>query len=315
MMFSKCLPLLMQLLLVVGLHISHVSSFNVNTPHSLNSFPGAARSTYSRAQTTTTSISTSTTLNASPVPIEEMISWYRGSLDVHPIATSMVTGGILAFLGDFIAQKANASSPDDKYDPTRAASLVSFDVVYRASQCALFPEIVKLCDGRHLGSILPMADLSGDMHNLAVLEQTLANQFVVIPFFYYPVFFTLTGFAQGLSAEASLERAQSTIVPLLKRNWLFWIPVQYFQFGYVEEQLQIPFLCVAGLAWTFILSATAGSAQKSEEVLTTAAATPTLETAGKPLVGTNVPTQIVQMVKNESAEEAAVKDRRVKVNA
>eukprot|EP00554_Chaetoceros_debilis_P003736 CAMPEP_0194086186 /NCGR_PEP_ID=MMETSP0149-20130528/20256_1 /TAXON_ID=122233 /ORGANISM="Chaetoceros debilis, Strain MM31A-1" /LENGTH=314 /DNA_ID=CAMNT_0038769223 /DNA_START=234 /DNA_END=1178 /DNA_ORIENTATION=+ len=314
MMFSKCLPLLVQFLLVVGLHISQVSSFNVNTPHSLKSFPGAARSIYPIAQTqTTTSISTSA-LNASPVPIEEIFAWYRGSLDVHPIATSMVTGGILAFFGDFIAQKANASSPDDKYDPTRAASLVSFDVVYRASQCALFPEIVKLCDGRHLGSILPMADLSGDLHNLAVLEQTLTNQFAVIPFFYYPVFFTLTGFAQGLSAEASLERAQTTIVPLLKRNWLFWIPVQYFQFGYVEEQLQIPFLCVAGLAWTFILSATAGSAQTSQKELTTAAATPTIETASKPLVGTNVPTHIVQTAKNKSsAEEAAVEDRRLKL--
>lgn len=314
-MFSKCFPMLIQFLLVVGLHISQVSGFNVNTPHSLNFFPGDARSTYSRAQTKVTSISTSSALNASPVPIEEIYSWYRGSLDVHPIGTSMVTGGILAFLGDLIAQKANASSPDDKYDPTRAASLVSFDVVYRASQCVLFPEIVKLCDGRHLGSILPMTDLSGDLHNLAILEQTLTNQFVVIPFFYYPVFFTLTGFTQGLSAEASLERAQTTIVPLLKRNWLFWIPVQYFQFGYVEEQLQIPFLCVAGLAWTFILSATAGSAQKSEKELTTAAASPTLETAGKPLVGTTVPAQVVQMVKNENAEEAAIENKRAKVNA
>lgn len=306
MMFSKFSPLLVQFLVVVGiLHISKVSSFNVKTPHSLNSFPGAVRLTHQRAQKT--SISTSA-LNASPVPIETLFSWYRGSLDVHPIATSMVTGGILAFFGDFIAQKANASSPDDKYDPTRAASLVSFDVVYRASQCALFPEIVKLCDGTHLGSVLPMADLNTDLHNLAILEQTLANQFVVIPFFYYPVFFTLTGFTQGLSAEESLERAQKTIVPLLKRNWLFWIPVQYFQFGYVEEKLQIPFLCVAGLAWTFILSATAGSAQKSEEELTTAAANP-IEAANKPLIGTNVPTQIVQLVKNESVEEVAIEER------
>lgn len=45
----------------------------------------------------------------------------------------------------------------------------------------------------------------------------------------------------------------------MKRNWTFWLPVQYFQFGYVDEPLQIPFLCVVGLAWTFILSIFAGS--------------------------------------------------------
>jgi hypothetical protein len=51
----------------------------------------------------------------------------------------------------------------------------------------------------------------------------------------------------------------------LKRNWLFWIPVQYFQFGYVDEPLQIPFLCVVGLAWTFILSLAAGSVQTYDQ--------------------------------------------------
>ena len=107
--------------------------------------------------------------------------------------------------------------------------------------------------------MLPLPDQMVDLHYLATLEQTFANQFIVIPIIYYPVFFSLTGWVQGMTLEATIERAENTIVPLLKRNWLFWIPVQYFQFGYVDEPLQIPFLCVAGLAWTFILSAAAGS--------------------------------------------------------
>jgi hypothetical protein len=96
----------------------------------------------------------------------------------------------------------------------------------------------------------------------------------VIPLIYYPVFFSLTGYVQGLTKEQTIERVQTTIVPLLKRNWLFWIPVQYFQFGYVDEPLQIPFLCVVGLAWTFILSLAAGSVSSyDEEEVVTAAAT------------------------------------------
>merc|ERR1712087_658818 len=47
----------------------------------------------------------------------------------------------------------------------------------------------------------------------------------------------------------------------MKRNLLFWIPVQYVQFGYVPTWVQIPFLSAAGLGWTFILSVLAGSAR------------------------------------------------------
>lgn len=187
------------------------------------------------------------------LPLDVMVTMYKDSLLENPLQTKMLTGGVLAFLGDAIAQ-----SREPRYDEKRAAAFVSFDVVYRAVQCSLFPMIVGTCDGHFLSSFLPEAT-SVDIRTLATMEQTFANQFLVIPFIYYPVFFTLTGYLQGLSMDASIERVQQTLLPLLKRNWLFWIPVQYFQFGYVEEPLQIPFLCVAGLAWTFILSALAGS--------------------------------------------------------
>lgn len=53
----------------------------------------------------------------------------------------------------------------------------------------------------------------------------------------------------------------------MKRNLLFWVPIQYAQFAFVPVDLQIPFLCLAGLIWTYILSALAGSANKySNEV-------------------------------------------------
>lgn len=197
----------------------------------------------------------STSLQVEPVGI--MVSMYKDALMDNPFETKLVTGGVLAFCGDAIAQ-----SGDDEYDAPRAMAFVSFDMVYRALQIILFPEIIRTCDGNLMSSILTSVNLSTDIHYLATLEQTFANQFVVIPFIYYPVFYSMTGWLQGLSTRTTIERAQSTIFPLLRRNWLFWIPVQYFQFGYVEENLQIPFLCLAGLIWTFILSSAAGSTQK-----------------------------------------------------
>jgi protein Mpv17 len=189
-------------------------------------------------------------------PLDVMVTMYKDSLYDNPLETKLITGGILAFLGDAIAQ-----SNDKGYDQKRAAALVSFDIVYRAVQCALFPYITSTCDGHYIGSLLTnvVPQQSLDPHVLATIEQTCFNQFLVIPIIYYPVFFTLTGWVQGLTREATMERVENTIVPLLARNWAFWIPVQYFQFGYVDEPLQIPFLCAVGLAWTFILSSAAGS--------------------------------------------------------
>ena len=66
---------------------------------------------------------------------------------------------------------------------------------------------------------------------------------------------------QGLSTNGALERAKANFLPLMQRNLLFWIPVQFLQFGFIDEHLQIPFLSVAGLCWTFILSLAAGSAR------------------------------------------------------
>lgn len=39
--------------------------------------------------------------------------------------------------------------------------------------------------------------------------------------------------------------------------------MQFIQFGFIEESLQIPFLAVCGLVWTFIISLFAGNAKKS----------------------------------------------------
>merc|ERR1739848_218617 len=119
--------------------------------------------------------------------------------------------------------------------------------------------IVAYCHGQMLGS-LPILDTL-DSSQLAAMEQTLASQLGIVPFLYYPAFFTISGAIQGLSASAAWSRALENFVPLMKRNLLFWIPVQFIQFGYIQEDLQIPFLSCAGLAWTFILSAYAGSAK------------------------------------------------------
>jgi len=185
---------------------------------------------------------------------------YMSALGSYPLPTKMLTGATLATAGDAIAQ----GREDDDYNAARGASFAAFDMTYRAAQHFLFPIIVELCHGQYLlGAMAAVgAGQLVDISSLTAMERSLASQLIIVPFMYYPVFFTFTGVMQGLSFDEGVERAKENFIPLMKRNLLFWIPVQYVQFCYVPTDLQIPFLSVAGLAWTFILSVAAGSAKK-----------------------------------------------------
>lgn len=204
---------------------------------------------------------------ASANPAASLLDTYTHALKAHPLTTKMLTGGVLATCGDAIAQ----SQTDEDYDKRRAASFGVFDMAYRALQHVSFPVIVAQCHGQYAAALfgsLGMASLVQDHASwLAAGEQTLASQLGIVPFLYYPVFFALTGVMQGLTSEEALNRAQETFIPLMKRNLLFWIPVQFVQFGFIPTDLQIPFLSICGLCWTFILSAYAGKAKgySSEE--------------------------------------------------
>jgi hypothetical protein len=190
----------------------------------------------------------------------------------------MLTGGTLAASGDAIAQRQSRrqgttehDEVEEPYDKRRALSFFSFDMAYRALQHNLFPILVANCHGQFLSKLLSMLSSEAatvpaggtviPTEYLAAMEQTLASQLGIVPFLYYPVFFTLTGFLQGLTYAESWTRAADNFPKLMKRNLLFWVPVQFVQFLCVPDDLQIPFLSMAGLCWTFILSMAAGSAR------------------------------------------------------
>ena len=210
--------------------------------------------------------STNMLLEALPAPMLDFGSWYMHSLDVNPIQTKVLTAATLAMAGDFTAQVAQPGA----YDAKRGLSFGLFDSIYRGGfQHFLFPVINDAFQGTILLSIFP----AGNVLLLAALERTFANQLVVrsspllcdqhgpsaietlawcaaqvVPLVYYPLFFALTGLVQGLTTEEAMARARSQFVPLIKRNLLFWLPVQLVQFEFVPEELQArahPRLCQA----------------------------------------------------------------------
>ncbi|CAB9504834.1 expressed unknown protein [Seminavis robusta] len=177
------------------------------------------------------SSTSSTTLSSSvvastPPGNNGIFGMYMSTLAAHPLPTKMMTGACLAWTGDWIAQSTTAITNNDdddddyQHDKRRAISFALFDAAYRASQHVLYPLVVQVCQGQFLAGMLPMT-------NAAAVEQTLVSQLIIVPLLYYPVFFGVTSFVQGLT----------------------W------------EDLQIPFLSVCGLFWTMILSVMAGSAK------------------------------------------------------
>ena len=207
----------------------------------------------------TSSLHASADISVAAAAGSSLLSQYTHLLKAFPLPTKMLTGASLATAGDAIAQSRDAETP---YSKKRSLSFAVFDAAYRCLQHAAFPIIIATCHGQYLASVLPTASSSINVSYLAAMEQTLASQLIIVPFIYYPVFFTLTGVIQNLSPDAAWERARDNFGPLMKRNLLFWIPMQFVQFEYVPVDLQIPFLSVCGLAWTCILSLAAGSTTK-----------------------------------------------------
>ena len=150
---------------------------------------------------------------------------YMSTLASYPLPTKMMTGAALATVGDAIAQ----AREDADYDAPRGASFAAFDSTYRAAQHFLFPFIVAYCHGQYLLGPISAVGASQifDIASLTAMERSLASQLIIVPFMYYPVFFTFTGFMQGLNFDEGLQRAKENFIPLMKRNLLFWIPVQY----------------------------------------------------------------------------------------
>lgn len=203
--------------------------------------------------------------------LSNLLASYESSLVVRPLRTKVLTGASLAVLGDSLAQQATGGgTKSGGYDVPRAASFAAFDACYRLFQHVAIPAIVALGTGRTLGGLVTMiASLGGlglggsesSIALFAAMERTFLYQFGLIPFFYYPVFFTFTGFMQGLSPRETLQRARTSFLPCWKRNLMFWIPIQMVMFGLVDEKWQIPFVCVMGIIWSSILSITAGKAK------------------------------------------------------
>ena len=118
----------------------------------------------------------------SPVEVAaSALSNYRSALDSNPLRVKIMTGCVLALIGDAIAQ----SRQSDSYDTKRAAAFVAFDGCWRAVQQLTYPPLIQACHGQYLLGILGTLPFfqaqNQDPLLYAAMEQTLVSQLVMIP--------------------------------------------------------------------------------------------------------------------------------------
>eukprot|EP00537_Pseudo-nitzschia_pungens_P013304 CAMPEP_0172395322 /NCGR_PEP_ID=MMETSP1061-20121228/18943_1 /TAXON_ID=37318 /ORGANISM="Pseudo-nitzschia pungens, Strain cf. pungens" /LENGTH=293 /DNA_ID=CAMNT_0013126853 /DNA_START=152 /DNA_END=1030 /DNA_ORIENTATION=+ len=152
---------------------------------------------------------------------------YQNALVTNPLITKVITGAVLAIAGDAAAQ---ASANTDPYDKRRALSFAVFDSCYRMFQHNMFPAVIRAGKGNVVKGLFPFLAPAA-----AAIEQTAMYQFLVVPLIYYPVFFTFTGFIQGLTFPQSLARFKAQFFRCWRRNLMFWIPTQMVLFGMIAE--------------------------------------------------------------------------------
>lgn len=204
---------------------------------------------------------------------------YSAALVSNPLATRTCTAAVLALGGDALAQARHSPEPcagrvsssrrvaKKRFDTRRAGAFVVSECLYRGFvQLPVFAWIIRTFSGKGLHAII-----GANIQLCATLERTLFSQLVVSPGVYYPMYFMLTGLLQGLSCKRSFARWRAQFPRLYGWNLLFWIPTHYVQFAFVPTRFKVPYTCLAGFVWNFILSAIAGSVARFREARAAAA--------------------------------------------
>jgi hypothetical protein len=183
---------------------------------SSNTLIASLSDTIAKVTTTTTtrtssSVVTDSSSSSSPVidVLTRTFDQYKYALKEHPFRVKILTGCLLAIVGDALAQSRTTTTTsttsteqtgsstgdgllhNNQYDVKRAAAFVAFDGCWRAVQQFTYPPLIQSCHGQYLmgflASIIPSSSSSSfhiqdqDPFLFAAMEQTLISQLVLIP--------------------------------------------------------------------------------------------------------------------------------------
>ncbi|KAL4105437.1 hypothetical protein PRIC1_003501 [Phytophthora ramorum] len=162
---------------------------------------------------------------------------YASLLEKHPLRTKIVTGGIIAGLGDVGCQvvlEGKATHVDVK----RTA-------IFTLLGGILISPVLHVWYGL-LGSKLPGVSASAVVKRLALDQLAFAPTFL-------PIFLSSVLALEG-NAQKIPDKLRADWWPVTKANWSVWVPAQILNFRFVPGSMQVLFSNVVGLLWNVYLS-------------------------------------------------------------
>ncbi|KAL3656857.1 hypothetical protein V7S43_018200 [Phytophthora oleae] len=164
---------------------------------------------------------------------------YTSLLETRPLTTKIVTGGVIAGLGDVGCQLVlEAEEGDTKLDIKRTA-------IFTFLGGFLISPVLHVWYG-FLGSKLPGVSTAAVAKRLALDQLGFAPMFL-------PVFLSSVLALEG-NGEQIQDKLRAEWWPVTKANWSVWVPAQILNFRFVPGSMQVLFSNVVGLLWNAYLS-------------------------------------------------------------
>ena len=217
-------------------------------------------------------------------------SWYLSRLDVSPLLTKCITGGIIALLGDYGAQwfeykrtnrrskeEGVISSSDTAYslragavnDTARSTSGKSLSIhgmydfrrgIARFLECLLISSPLMHYGYDLFEKMVPTVAIGGGVggiyRSLAALSHVIADSVFLDGIFVFTGIMA-TGLLEGRSLRKVLPNLRNVYVPTLKASIMTssaLMPLQFLSFRFLPLQLRVLSVNGVDLIWTAVVS-------------------------------------------------------------
>ena len=169
---------------------------------------------------------------------ENLWQSYSRTLETKPVIGNMVTGGLLAFTGDFVMQ---AAEKNPAYDHLRALRFVGFRI------CVVRCYTVWVRELEHWVN----QHVDGDRRRL--LTKTFLDLAIWLPAKDF-VYFVWMALLEGLGLTEGIQRSLTMLPRTCPVSWLVWAPAQLLTFGAVPPHLRVVWVNSLALCWNVVMS-------------------------------------------------------------
>jgi len=178
-------------------------------------------------------------------------AFYNSNFDKRPVATLVITNGVLFSIADALAQASttlmktrSTAAVFEQYEPARTLRFCVFGM-------GMGPIIGRWM--RILERRIPIKAGETKGTTVQLAKRVLADQLIMAPFGLV-LFVGSMGLMEGRDTAGIQAKFTDMFFPALFANWKVWPLIQTVNFKLMPIQYRVPFQSTCGIAWTLYLS-------------------------------------------------------------